>query len=175
MTFGVLTYLRYCNMDYIAGSATWSFDNVSGSFYSYDITCQWKIKLCKWMKKILKETQIQDDMALDFGIPKLHCKAHKYMCQCQYSMNIWHGLRCTCGEGIEWTLDDISLCALFMKEMGLGAHHDIIDNQFSGHNLRKETQLGTCDWWAFMGPTDRLRCTGHLLHEKHDQACRQFN
>ncbi len=142
---GVLTHVRYCNMDYITGSARQGFDNAKEIFYSYDIACQWKIKLRKRMKKIPKEAQIWDDMALDFGIPKLHCKAHKYACQCQYSMNLQHGLGCTCSKGIEQTWDDTNPCAVLTKEMGPGAHHDTIDDQFGGHNWRKETRLGTCD------------------------------
>ncbi|PBK82452.1 hypothetical protein ARMGADRAFT_1038610 [Armillaria gallica] len=60
-------------MDYIAGSAVQTFDDAKEIFYSYDIACQWKIKLCEHMRKIPKHAQICDDMALDFGIPKLHC------------------------------------------------------------------------------------------------------
>ncbi|PBK67937.1 hypothetical protein ARMSODRAFT_1019983 [Armillaria solidipes] len=148
---------RYCNMDYITGSMAQTFDDTKEIFYSYDIACQWKIKLHERMRKLPKHAQICDDMALDFRIPKLHCKAHKYACQCQFLMNLWHGLGCTCGEGIERTWDDINPCAASTKEMGPGAHHDTIDDQFGGHNWRKETRLG------------------HLLHERQDHAVCQFN
>ncbi len=136
------TCIRYCNMDYIAGSASQSFSDAKQIFYSYDIACQWKIKLHKRMKKLPKQAQFHDDMALDFGIPKLHCKAHKYACQCQFSMNLRHRLGCTCGEGIECTWDDINPCTASTKEMGPGVHHDTINDQFGRHNWRKETRLG---------------------------------
>ncbi|KAK0467569.1 hypothetical protein IW261DRAFT_1346218, partial [Armillaria novae-zelandiae] len=132
----------YCNMNYMAGSAIKSFDDALQIFFLYNVACQWKVKLCNQMMKLPSHAHISDDMALDFGIPKLHCKGHKQACQCQYSMNLHQGLGCTCGEGIKHTWDNMNPCAASMKEMGLGTHHNTIDNQFGGHNWRKQTCLG---------------------------------
>ncbi|KAK0430927.1 hypothetical protein EV421DRAFT_1893439 [Armillaria borealis] len=130
---------RYCNMDYIAGSASKAYDDCDEIFLSYDIACQWKAKLQDQMKKLPAKAQFHDDMALDFGVPKLHCKAHKYACQCQFSMNLKWGVAQTDGEGVEQTWDDMNTCASSTKEMGPGARHDTIDDQFGGHNWRKIT------------------------------------
>ncbi len=43
-------------------------------------------------EKLPEELRIRPDFVLDFGMPKLHCKAHKYACQCQYSMNLKPGV-----------------------------------------------------------------------------------
>ncbi|KAK0432730.1 hypothetical protein EV421DRAFT_1910718 [Armillaria borealis] len=158
---------RYCNMDYIAGSATQSFNDAKEIFYSYDIACQWKVNLHTHMKKIPKHTQIHDDMALDFGIPKLHCKAHKYACQCLYSMNLRHRLGCTCGKEIERTWDDMNPCVASMKEMGPGARHDTIDDQFGGHNWRKETRLDVYDWYDFRQAAAHTVFTESLPQDKN--------
>lgn len=79
---------------------------------------------------------------LDFGVPKLHCKAHKYACQCQFSMNLKSGVARTDGEGVERTWDDLNLCASSMKEMGPGVQHNTIDDQMGGHNWWKITRIG---------------------------------
>ncbi|PBK60375.1 hypothetical protein ARMSODRAFT_1026563 [Armillaria solidipes] len=133
---------RYCNMDYIAGSAVQTFDKCKEIFFSYDIACQWKVKLWDHMKELPDQVCIRPDLLLDFGVLKLHCKAHKYACQCQFSMNLKKGVGRMDGEGIERTWDDLNLCASLMKEMGPGARHDIIDDQFGGHNWRKTTRIG---------------------------------
>ncbi|PBK66563.1 hypothetical protein ARMSODRAFT_977475 [Armillaria solidipes] len=130
---------RYCNMDYIAGSASKAYDGCDEIFLSYDIACQWKAKLRDRMKKLPAKAQFRDDMVLDFGVPKLHCKAHKYACQCQFSMNLKRGVARTDGEGVEQTWDDMNTCTSSTKEMGPGARHDTIDDQFGGHNWRKIT------------------------------------
>ncbi|PBK66641.1 hypothetical protein ARMSODRAFT_1021089 [Armillaria solidipes] len=146
---------RYCNMDYIAGSASKAYDGCEEIFLSYNIACQWKAKLRDRMKKLPLKAQFCDEMALDFGVPKLHCKAHKYACQCQFSMNLKPGVARTDGEGVEWTWDDMNMCTSSTKEMGPGARHNTIDDQFGGHNWRKITS------------------TGDLLHEKLERATAQ--
>ncbi|KAK0183968.1 hypothetical protein F5146DRAFT_1006956 [Armillaria mellea] len=52
---------------------------------------------------------------------------------------------------------EIFIYASLTKEMGPGTCHDMINDQFSSHNWRKET------------------CLGHLLHEYQDCAVHQFN
>ncbi len=80
-------------MDYLAGSAIkHSYLDNQEVFFSYDIACQWRKKLSERMQKLPEQSRIQPDAILDFGMPKLHCKAHKYACQCQYSMNLKPGV-----------------------------------------------------------------------------------
>ncbi len=116
-------------MDFIVGSALQSYQDCDEVFFSYDIACQWMINLRDRMKKIPDNARIRPDLMLDFGIPKLHCKAHKYACQCQFSMNLKKGVGWTDGEGIERTWDDINPCTSSTEEMGPGARHDTIDDQ----------------------------------------------
>ncbi|KAK0232588.1 hypothetical protein IW262DRAFT_1451047 [Armillaria fumosa] len=129
---------RYCNMDYITGSVSKAFNGCKEIFFSYDIS-----------------SRFHDDLALDFSVPKLHCKAHKYACQCQFLMNLKPGVGQTDGEGVEWTWDDMNPCASSTKEMGPGAQHNTIDDQFRGYNFRKMVN------------------TGDLLHEKLECAVQE--
>lgn len=67
-------------MDYITGSALQSYQDCDEVFFSYNIACQWKLNLCDWMTKLPEKAQIRPELSLDFGMPKLHCKVHKYVC-----------------------------------------------------------------------------------------------
>lgn len=80
-------------MDYLAGLAIHhAYPNNKDIFFSYDIACQWWTKLGECLRKLPAEATVRPDMVMDFGVPKLHCKAHKYACQCQYSMNLKPGV-----------------------------------------------------------------------------------
>ncbi|PBK62356.1 hypothetical protein ARMSODRAFT_895754, partial [Armillaria solidipes] len=109
---------RYCNMDYIALSAS-KDHGMWVVFYSYDIACQWKINFFKRVKVFSKDWQIPEGVEVWFGIPKCHCKGHKWPCQCRFSMNI-QIVGCTDGEGIERIWSEVNVVANSTKEMGLG-------------------------------------------------------
>ncbi|KAK0444170.1 hypothetical protein EV421DRAFT_1903278 [Armillaria borealis] len=109
---------RYCNMDYIALSASKNH-GVQVVFYSYDIACQWKINFFKRVTAFSKDWQIPEGVEVCFGIPKCHCKGHKRPCQCRFSMNIQIVGR-TDGEGIERTWAEVNMVANSTKEMGPG-------------------------------------------------------
>ncbi|KAK0235659.1 hypothetical protein EDD85DRAFT_791120 [Armillaria nabsnona] len=70
---------------------------------------------CKERMKVMpQKVRIREDMVLDFGVPKLHCKAHNWA---------WH----------KWTST---------KEMGPDVWHDTINDQMGGHNWQKITHIG---------------------------------
>ncbi len=66
---------RYCNMDYVAMSALQSYKGCTDVFFSYDIACQWHVKLHEWRKRLPKRLRCDWVIKWDHGIPKLHCKA----------------------------------------------------------------------------------------------------
>ncbi|KAK0494232.1 hypothetical protein EDD18DRAFT_1107263 [Armillaria luteobubalina] len=81
---------------------------VQALFYSYNITCQWKINFFDRMRAFSKDWQIPDDVEVHFGIPKCHCKGHKQR------------VGQTDGEGIEQTLDEQFARHNWKKVIGLG-------------------------------------------------------
>lgn len=132
-------------MDYIAFSAV----QVEGPklqrlFYSYDIWCQWKLKLKDRMKCLPEAIRLPENVKLCGGVPKCHCKGHGIGCQCVYSMNIQPGIGRTDGEGIERTWSGVNASAAATKEMLPGGRHDILDRRFGAHNWEKVTRLGRC-------------------------------
>ncbi|PBK61727.1 hypothetical protein ARMSODRAFT_990587 [Armillaria solidipes] len=133
---------RYCNVDYVAASAAKNFDDAKSLFWSYDIACQWKSRLRERMAQLPERLQLRDDMAFEFG-------AHKYSCQCQFSMNLKVGAARTDGEGIERVWSEQNGSSSSTKEMGPGSRHDTLDDQLGAHNWQKVVGLvyfGAA-WW----------------------------
>ncbi len=130
-------------MDYIAMSAAASMRGIKEVFRSYDIACQWKTKLPERVAKLPDAIHVPTQgLKMDFGVPKLHTKGHKYPCQCQYSMHVKKGTACTCSEGIKQTWSKQNKMASSTKEMGPGSRHNIIDDQLGKHNWGKVTKMG---------------------------------
>ncbi|PBK64790.1 hypothetical protein ARMSODRAFT_1022781 [Armillaria solidipes] len=132
---------RYCNVDYAVLLGIRGLRNLPALFFSYDIACQWCIKLNERMEE-LPNLAIPPLCRLDFGVPKCHCPGHKRQCQCQFSMNVKPGVAQTDGEGIERTWSEVNKVAGSTKVMGPGHHHDMLDDIFGNHNYRKLMGLG---------------------------------
>ncbi|KAK0488272.1 hypothetical protein EDD18DRAFT_1110250 [Armillaria luteobubalina] len=69
---------RYCNMDYIAGSASKAFNGCKEIFFSYDISCQWQVKLRDRMQKLPPKAQFCDDLALNFALVGWMFRGHNF-------------------------------------------------------------------------------------------------
>ncbi len=74
-------------MDYIIMSGTSSLD-LQNIFVSYDIACQWNINFATRNVEMPQYLQLHSGVGLSCGVPKLHAKAHKLACQCEYAIGI---------------------------------------------------------------------------------------
>lgn len=140
-------------MDFIVLSAVSpEKDTLRELFISYDIWCQYTIKFKARMARITERLQLPDSLRLSGGIPKCHCKGHKFACQCNHSMNIQPGVGRTDGEGIERTWSQLNHAASSTKEMLPGARHDMLDRHFGAHNWQKLVGLGKLDFddWLYI-------------------------
>ncbi|KAK0198031.1 hypothetical protein F5146DRAFT_919225 [Armillaria mellea] len=106
------------------------------------------------MAQLPEHLQMWNNMVFKFRVPKLHCKAHKYSCQCHFSMNLKVGATQTNSEGIEQVWSEQNRSNRLMKEMDPGSCHDTLDDQLSAYN-----------WWK-VG-------LGHSLHAKFNLASKQ--
>ncbi|PBK59415.1 hypothetical protein ARMSODRAFT_991160 [Armillaria solidipes] len=131
----------YANMDYVimSGAASLGLQNL---FVSYDIACQWNINFKTRMKELPSHLRLRGGVGLSCGVPKLHAKAHKMACQCEYAIGIQFGTGRTDGEGIEQTWAVVNAIAWSTKEMGPGSRHDTLDDHFAYHNFVKLIGLG---------------------------------
>ena len=91
---------RYCNMDFIFASSLRN-TQLNKVTVSYDIACQWSVKL-KNRLKLLPENlrNTLDNVKIEFAIPKLHINGHKDSCHTQFGLNYHPGVGRTDGEGI---------------------------------------------------------------------------
>lgn len=117
---------------------------------SYDIVCQWKIKLRERVGQLPEELR-QDIRGLPpiaerlhFGLPVWHAAAHEDKCQVANSLRFQPGMGHTDGEGIERGWSRMNPHASSTKEMGQGARHDALDDVMGHHNWERNVGAGKC-------------------------------
>ncbi|KAF7296857.1 CxC2 domain-containing protein [Mycena indigotica] len=135
---------RYANMDYILMHALRNA-KVKQLVLSYDIACQWKVRL--WERVICIESHSNmpanlDDFRIEFALPVWHAAAHEETCQATYSLNYAVGVGRTDGEGIERTWAVLNPISFATKEMSQGNRHDTIDDKVDHVNFEKNVQEG---------------------------------
>lgn len=146
-------------MDYIFGGAL-SFLRAASVLVSYDIACQWGIKLATRMSKVtearliyrgastfggfLSETNGKAGLLLSkvkYAVPKFHLYAHKLACQIQFSFLWLIGAAATDGEGCERVWAGANPAASSLREMGPGSMHDTMDDMCGAWNWKKTCTL----------------------------------
>ncbi|KAK7028741.1 hypothetical protein R3P38DRAFT_2937983 [Favolaschia claudopus] len=134
---------RYINMDYMF------FSSISGSpllrfFVSYDIACQWHIKLWSRMVKYQDSTLTIDGRGkfFTFLVPKFHLPAHIEACNLKFSFNLTRDVGRTDGEAPERGWANTNPLARSTKEMGPGFRRDMLDDHFNDWNHTRIIALG---------------------------------
>ncbi|KAF8880697.1 hypothetical protein CPB84DRAFT_1817309 [Gymnopilus junonius] len=106
----------YLNMDFIFLLSILLHLTILYITVSYDIACQWSIKLWEHMKVYPDYLKLMQALyVIHFLIPKFHLPTHILLCQIIYSLNYNKDLMST-------------------HEMGPGAHHDTLDAHFGDWN-----------------------------------------
>nr|GAT46441.1 predicted protein [Mycena chlorophos] len=134
---------RYCNMDWILFSAIMTLTAVFLTI-SYDIACQWKLRLSERMARLPSHMQKdQQTMKLQFGLPVFHAPSHINECQEENDLSLKPGVGKTDGEAIERFWSNLNPAAYSTKEMGLGHRADVLDDHIDNHNFLKNLGLGS--------------------------------
>ncbi|KAF5370801.1 hypothetical protein D9758_002054 [Tetrapyrgos nigripes] len=77
-----------------------------------------------------------------FVIPKLHILGHLLKCQEKFSLSYTPGVGQTDSEGIERDWAGLGGVATSIKEMGLGSHHDTLEDHIGHWNWCKIVEIG---------------------------------
>ena len=105
--------------------------------------CQWSVHLLEHITTLPSHVQPSIPTGtLHYVIQKLHIQSHKLHCQLNYSLNLLPGAGCTDGEGIEQSWASLNPVTNSVKQMGLGPHHDTIDDHLDHGNWQKTVRLG---------------------------------
>ena len=140
---GVYKFLlcyRYTNTDYIVTSVLKGI-GVQRVIISYDIACKWSIHLLERISDNYPDLDIRN-LQLSYLIPKFHLPGHGDACQTRYSFNYTRGVGRTHGETVEQGWSNMNLAALSTREMGPGARHLSLDDNWSGWNWKKILGMG---------------------------------
>ncbi|KAJ6452843.1 hypothetical protein C8R45DRAFT_1112863 [Mycena sanguinolenta] len=134
---------RYMNMDYMF------FSSIAGTellrfFVSYDIACQWHLKIWGRMQDYQDATLTLDGKGkfFTFLVPKFHLPAHIESCNLKFSFHLTRDVGQTDGEAPERGWADANPLARSTKEMGPGFRRDTMDDHFNDWNHKKIIALG---------------------------------
>lgn len=141
MTFYSHNHFRFCCVDFVFVSGVRHF-KYRGAFVSYDIVCQWAIRLKERVKDLPFDVEIDlSTFPFVFLVPKFHLPAHVRKCQVRFSFNLQPGVGRTDGEGIERDWSGLNPLATSVREMGPGSRHDTLDDHFGDWNFRRTVAL----------------------------------
>ncbi|KAJ7030889.1 hypothetical protein C8F04DRAFT_1263380 [Mycena alexandri] len=138
---------RYSNMDWIFSAIMRWKNTRQPKVISYDIICQWFVKLFERLVKMPAAVRFFIVTKLfRFVIPKMHIHSHTLACQLLFSLNFLVGAGQTDGEGIERPWANLGGVATSTREMGPGSRRDTINSH-----------LGYWNWTKLIGIADLLR------------------
>jgi hypothetical protein len=108
---------------------------------SYDIACKWSVHHLERTVKHHPDLDV-GRFQISYLIPKFHLPGHGASCQTDYSFNYAKGAGRTHGETVEQGWSNSNLAALSTREMGPGARHLALDDNWSGWNWKKILNMG---------------------------------
>jgi Kyakuja-Dileera-Zisupton transposase len=151
---------------------------------SYDIACKWSINHLKRFAENHPDLNVEG-FEFSYYIPKFHLPGHGASCQTSYSFNYARGVGRTHGETVEQEWAHINPAAVATREMGPGARHLTLDDNWSGWNWKKILGMGERLLEGCVSINDEPRVLGDLLHrsllkalvmkDKHTAANNRLN
>jgi hypothetical protein len=128
-------------MDYIV-LASLAGVKLSKVVISYDIGCQWSKNFLRRMEQFPDDMKLDSNMKVDVGIPSWHINGHGDACKSNFGLSYMPGVGRTCGEEVETTWAQTNSLGSSTREMGPGAHHETLNDQWCGFNFRKIVGFG---------------------------------
>ena len=127
-------------MDYIVLSTLMGTD-LARVVITYDIACQWSKNLYERSLDFPTKMQLNPNTTIEVAIPSWHINAHGEKCRTSYNLGYMEGVGRTCGEEVETTWAQTNVLGSSTREMGPGACHETLNDQWSGWNFRKIVNL----------------------------------
>jgi len=134
-------FSRFSNIDYVVLSAV-KGEKLKHIVFTSDIGCQYSKKFQHCMMDFPDDMQIDTDTTVEFGVPSWHISAHGADCRASFGLNYREGVGRTCGEEIESTWVGTNPLGPSTREMGSGARHETLIDQWGGMNFRRIIGLG---------------------------------
>ncbi|KAM6501762.1 hypothetical protein JOM56_001739 [Amanita muscaria] len=157
---------RYCNVDYTVLSSLVGVD-LPRIVITYDIACQWSKNFLRRMEEFPAYMRLRSGTEINVGIPSWHINGHGAACRSNFSLGYMKGMGRTCGEEIETSWAQTNALGTSTREMGPGARHETLNDQWGGFNFRKITGFRV----LFL---KRLK-EAHLMREKHREIFSNFS
>ena len=129
-------------MDYIVIMSL-HFSVLKYFLISYDIACQWYIRLMERLAAIDQNcVLLKPDTSVSFVVPKFHLPAHIPACRDRFAFMLTPGAGLGDGEAPERGWGESNPLGPSTREMGPGSRRDTLDAHFGDYNWRKIVKLG---------------------------------
>ncbi|KAM6491207.1 hypothetical protein JOM56_013446 [Amanita muscaria] len=103
---------------------------------TYDIGCQWSKNFWRRVEEFPDDLKLDPATSVEVGIPSWHINGHGDNCR-TFCLNYMDGVGRTCGEEVETTWAQTNALGTSTREMGPGARHETLNDQWCGWNFRK--------------------------------------
>jgi Kyakuja-Dileera-Zisupton transposase len=133
--WGETGYIRYCNMDYIILSALAGV-KLLRVVIMYDISCQWCKNFQRRMEGLADNLKLDPATSIEVRIPSWHINGHGENCK-TFCLSYMDGVGRTYGEEVETTWAQTNALGASVREMGPGACHETLNDQWCGWNFWK--------------------------------------
>ncbi|KAM6497786.1 hypothetical protein JOM56_005734 [Amanita muscaria] len=134
---------RYCNVDFVVLMALIGIQLLR-IVITYDIVCQWSRNFLHRMKEFPEHMWLKPGTQIDVGVPSWHINGHGADCRANYCLGYMDGVGRTCGEEIESSWSQTNALGTSTREMGPGARHETLNDQWGGYNFRKIVGFRKC-------------------------------
>lgn len=129
---------RYCNMDYVFGSALKHFEGIKQCIVSYDISCQWYANLHKRIEEDWPDhLKIPNSLQIIPAIPAFHYPAHGMKNHEEFDPRLVLGNGTSDNESPERVWGAHNALGNSSKSMGPESRHFVIDDSLSHWNWGK--------------------------------------
>lgn len=102
------------------------------------------------MRDLPESLQLDPAVKVEVGIPTWHVNGHGNDCKANFSLGYMHSIGRTCGEDVETTWAQTNSLGTSTREMGPGARHETLDDQWGGLNFRKTVGFRECFSFAII-------------------------
>ena len=89
------------------------------------------------MEDFPEHLQLDPKVQIEVGIPTWHINGHGDDCKANFSLSYMPGVGRTCGEDVETTWAQTNSLGSSIREMGPGACHETLNDQWCSWNFRK--------------------------------------
>ena len=89
------------------------------------------------MQSFPNNLAVDPNTVIEFAVPSWHINSHGPDCRANFGLSYMDGVGRTCGEEVETSWAQTNLLGTSTRDMGSGARHETLNDQWGGANFQK--------------------------------------